>query len=180
MNYLSFKKHLIKNDAESILLFYDYILLFPPAGTFVRKFIKLINPILHLIIYTACALRINKILPQKISEKDFVTFTGKGGRFKTATDIMLRRNANNNLVIIKEYPNKNILDTELEFVSQYGDARELIRIPLYKKISEVTAEIEFIKAPTLLMQINTGKIKKNALKLTRHGLRVRGCSRKKN
>ena len=43
MNYLSFKKHLIKNDAESILLFYDYILLFPPAGTFVRKFIKLIN-----------------------------------------------------------------------------------------------------------------------------------------
>jgi len=108
-------------------------------------------------------LKLNNILPKVFLNEDFIISINKKGKFKTATDVIFKRNDDGNLIVIKKYPDPNVLEKELLFASTYGGEKGIIRVPRYKRISDTEVEIEYVKAPNLLVKILSGDIDKKQI-----------------
>ena len=163
MKYIKLKnkKYEIRNDLESMLIFYDNFLFRPIFPIYAKSFLCTLDKILRIVIILFVEMRLNKLIFRTKLKHDFTL--RRFGEGKNATIITLKKVSDNNFKLCKYYKSKELLKHDLDFYSKYNRKNKYINLPIFKISGDKVAEISFIKKQNLAAKIKLGFFNENQL-----------------
>ncbi|MFW6025679.1 MAG: RIO1 family regulatory kinase/ATPase [Candidatus Woesearchaeota archaeon] len=163
--YLRKGKYIVKNDKESILLFYNYFLdksvlfgysnLSKNISRFIYNMLNLSIKVLYLPFLFDVFFKTKKL------ETNFLIKRYGGGNW--SSKINLIKDNSGNYKIIKMYKSKKDADKEVSYIDKYKGKNNNFVLPKYKRINENTIEFNFIQDLNLWVKLKLNYIKKNEI-----------------
>lgn len=161
--YLKIKKYLVRNDKESILIFFRYFIDKPPF---------LLNRFLSRAFYSCferflafCYLPImgRLLFNERGLEEGFIIRRLGGGEELSRVELFKKGKG---FVVRKIFSKKDDLKREMAFINEYKNCSKLIKLPKCQEIDDQTIEFEFIEKQNFEIDLKLGYInKRKALNL---------------
>lgn len=155
-NFLINKGYYIKNDLDSLLLYFDYF----SQGLTLPKYLsyplirKIVHILLRVFIVISYITRAYKLMYKITSLNDDAILVIKG-RGKWGSSIRLV-NKNGNLKIIKKVANRNIYLAEKNFYMSYVNNQTRIKLPMHIFHKKNIIEIDFLRLKSFQRMILDG------------------------